>query len=60
MAAGRKVDLIPQLVVAVVLVLTAAFVDLWLQWVAVFVAVALVIVWRLVAQMAARGRPHLR
>ncbi|GAA1965211.1 phosphatidate cytidylyltransferase [Microbacterium deminutum] len=58
-AAGRKVDLIPQLVVATVLVLTATFVELWLQWVAVFVVVAVVIVWRLVAQMAAKdGRTY--
>lgn len=59
MAAGRKVDLVPQLFAAVVLVLAAAFVDLWLLWVAVFVVVALVIVWRLVAQMVARdGRTY--
>jgi phosphatidate cytidylyltransferase len=52
-ASGRRVDLVPQLVVAAVLVLSAAFIELWLLWVAVFVAVAFVIVWRLVAQMAA-------
>ena len=52
-ASGRRVDLVPQLVVAAGLVLSAAVIDLWLLWVAVFVAVALVIVWRLVAQMAA-------
>ena len=58
-ATGRRVDLVPQLVVAAVLVLTPHFVDLWLLWVAVFVAVAFVIVWRLVAQMAARdGRTY--
>ncbi|WP_137844923.1 phosphatidate cytidylyltransferase [Microbacterium sp. 2FI] len=52
-ASGRRVDLVPQLVVATGLILTAAFLDLWLHWVALFVAVAFVVVWRLVAQMAA-------
>jgi len=57
--AGRKVDLIPQLVIGAVLVLSGYFVDLWLHWVAVFAAIALVIVWRLVAQMFARdGRTY--
>ncbi|GAA1990788.1 phosphatidate cytidylyltransferase [Microbacterium pumilum] len=58
-AAGRRVDLIPQLFVAVVLVLTASFLDLWLHWVALFVAIAVVAVWRMVAQMAAKdGRTY--
>jgi len=58
-AAGRRVDLIPQLVAGTVLILTAYFLDLWLHWVVVFVAIAFVIVWRLVAQMAARdGRSY--
>ncbi len=52
--AGRKVDLVPQLVIGAVLALSGFFVGLWLHWVAVFVAVALVIVWRLVAQMFAK------
>lgn len=56
---GRKVDLIPQLVIGSVLVLSGFFVGLWLHWVAVFVAVALVIVWRLIAQMFAKdGRTY--
>ena len=52
-SSGRRVDLVPQLVVAAALVLSAAVIELWLLWVAVFVAVAFVIVWRLVGQMAA-------
>jgi phosphatidate cytidylyltransferase len=52
--AGRRVDVIPQLVLGAGLVLSGFFVDLWLHWVAVFVAVALVVVWRLVAQMFAK------
>ena len=58
-ATGRRVDLVPQLVLAAVLVVSSYFVELWLLWVAVFVVVAVVIVWRLVAQMAARdGRTY--
>ena len=52
-AAGRRVDLIPQLVAATVLILSSSVLEPWLLWVAVFVVVALVIIWRLVAQMAA-------
>ena len=56
---GRRVDLVPQLVIGSVLVLSGYFVGLWLHWVAAFVAVALVIVWRLLAQMFARdGRTY--
>lgn len=56
---GRKVDLIPQLVIGAILVLSGYFVDLWLHWVATFVAVALVIVWRLIGQMFAKdGRTY--
>ncbi len=51
-ASGRRVDLVPQLVAGAGLVVSAWFLELWLLWVAVFVVVALVIVWRLVAQMA--------
>jgi phosphatidate cytidylyltransferase len=58
-ASGRRVDLIPQLVAATLLVLSAYFIDPWLLWVGVFVVVAVVIVWRLVAQMAAKdGRTY--
>lgn len=56
---GRKVDLVPQLVVGSALALSGFFVALWLHWVVVFAAIALVIVWRLVAQMFARdGRTY--
>jgi phosphatidate cytidylyltransferase len=56
---GRRVDLIPQLVIGAILVLSGYFVDLWLHWVAAFVAVALVIVWRLIGQMFAKdGRTY--
>lgn len=49
--AGRRVDVAPQLVAASLVVLTAFFVDVWLVWVMLFIAVAVVIVWRLIAQM---------
>lgn len=51
-AAGRRVDLVAQLS-AGVLVLAAAFVGYLTQWLVLFAAVVLVIVWRLLAQMAA-------
>jgi phosphatidate cytidylyltransferase len=58
-AAGRRVDIVPQLVGTALILLSALFLDLWLHWVSLFVAVALVIVWRLIAQMAARdGRVY--
>ena len=58
-ASGRRVDIVPQLIAGTMLILTAYFLDLWLHWVVVFVAIAFILVWRLVAQMAARdGRTH--
>lgn len=57
--AGRRVDIVPQLIGTALILLSALFLDLWLHWVSLFVAVALVIVWRLIAQMAARdGRVY--
>lgn len=51
--AGRRVDLVPQLVCGALLVVSGYFLDLWLLWVITVAIVAIVIVWRLVAQMAA-------
>ncbi|CAL4859873.1 phosphatidate cytidylyltransferase [Microbacterium sp. MM2322] len=51
-AAGRRIDLPAQLS-AGVFVLAAAFVGYLTHWFVIFAAVVLVIVWRLVAQMAA-------
>ncbi|WP_338037222.1 phosphatidate cytidylyltransferase [Microbacterium caowuchunii] len=57
--AGRRVDLIPQLIAGLLLVLSAVFLDPWLHWVSLFAAVALVIVCRLIGQMTARdGRVY--
>jgi phosphatidate cytidylyltransferase len=58
-ASGRRVDLVPQLIAGTVVVLSAYFVDAWLHWVLLFVALAFLVVWRLVAQMASHdGRPY--
>lgn len=58
-ASGRRVDVVPQLVAAGLLVLSAYFAEAWLSWVMLFVSVAFVIVWRLVAQMVVQdGRTY--
>lgn len=58
-AGGRKIDYAPQLIGAALLVTTAAFAQLWLFWVSLFVAVAFVAVWRMLAQMiVADGRTY--
>lgn len=58
-AVGRRVDLVPQLVSATLMTLSGWFLGLWLHWIVVFAAVAFVIVWRLIAQMAAAdGRTY--
>jgi phosphatidate cytidylyltransferase len=57
--AGRRVDLVPQLVVGALLMVSGYFATSWLHWIATIAAVAIVIVWRLVAQMFARdGRTY--
>ncbi|MDQ1128786.1 phosphatidate cytidylyltransferase [Microbacterium sp. SORGH_AS_0888] len=57
--AGRRVDVVPQLIAALAVLLPAFFLDLWLHWVALFVAIAFVVVWRLISQMVARdGRRY--
>ncbi len=57
--AGRRVDLVPQVLAALALVLSGFFLDYWTHWAVAFAAVAFVIVWRLVAQMAsADGRRY--
>ncbi|MGO1235134.1 MAG: phosphatidate cytidylyltransferase [Microbacterium gubbeenense] len=51
-ARGRRIDLVPQLV-AVVIIISAAF---WfhsaVHWTALFLALAFIVVWRVVAQMS--------
>lgn len=56
----RRVDVVPQLVGSAAMVLGGYFGDLALAWALLFLTVAVIIVWRLVAQMAARdGRSYL-
>jgi phosphatidate cytidylyltransferase len=52
-ASGRRFDVWPQIVAGAALVLAGYFLGSWLHWVVTFVAVAFVLVWRLIAQMAA-------
>ncbi|MBD7956596.1 phosphatidate cytidylyltransferase [Microbacterium sp. Sa4CUA7] len=51
--AGRRVDVVPQLIAALGLVLAGYFFDYFTHWTVAFAAVAIVVVWRLIAQMAA-------
>ncbi|WP_125132112.1 phosphatidate cytidylyltransferase [Microbacterium sp. 10M-3C3] len=58
-AAGRRIDLAPQLGAGALLLVSGYFSPLWLHWVALLVAVAVVVVWRLLGQMFARdGRTY--
>lgn len=58
--AGRRVDIVPQLVVGMAVLLSGFLIGLWLHWIVAISAVAVVIVWRLMAQMIARdGRTYL-
>jgi phosphatidate cytidylyltransferase len=57
--AGRKVDLIPQVAIAVIVPATAYLLGPWQMWVALFCGVVVAIVWRLVGQMIERdGRTY--
>lgn len=51
---GRRVDVVPQLAAVVLILLPAYFLDAWVHWTAIFLAVAAIVVWRLCAQMIAR------
>lgn len=58
-ASGRRIDLVPQLVAGVLLVVSGYFASLWLHWVSTLAAVVLVVVWRLLGQMIRRdGRTY--
>ncbi|MFJ2369679.1 phosphatidate cytidylyltransferase [Microbacterium sp. NPDC087665] len=58
-ASGRRIDVVPQLIAATLLVLSAYFAEMWLCWVVLFLSVAFVVVWRLIAQMATKdGRTY--
>ncbi|MDQ1084020.1 MULTISPECIES: phosphatidate cytidylyltransferase [Microbacterium] len=49
--AGRRVDVVPQLVMGSLLLLTGFFLEPWVHWITAVIAVAVVIVWRLTAQL---------
>ncbi|MEL5990307.1 phosphatidate cytidylyltransferase [Microbacterium phosphatis] len=53
-AGGRRIDLVPQLAAVVLLLGSAYWGDLWLHWSMIFASLALVVVWRLLAQMVAQ------
>jgi phosphatidate cytidylyltransferase len=58
-AAGRRVDIWPQMAMAVVIMIAGYLEGHWTHWVATFAAVAFLVVWRMIAQMAARdGRRY--
>lgn len=58
-AAGRRIDVVPQLVAGAIIMLSGFFLGHWTHWVITFACVAAVIVWRMLAQMAARdGRRY--
>ncbi len=52
-AGGRRIDVIPQLAVGLMIVGSAYFADVWSVWVLLFLGIAVIIVWRLIAQMSA-------
>lgn len=57
--AGRRIDIVPQIVAGVALVLAGYFAPPWLSWVTLLSAVAFVVVWRLLAQMLEKdGRTY--
>jgi len=58
-AAGRRVDVWPQVAMGAVIMIAAYLEGHWTHWVVTFAAVAFLLVWRMVAQMAARdGRRY--
>ncbi|MFT3799295.1 phosphatidate cytidylyltransferase [Microbacterium sp.] len=58
-AAGRRVDIVPQLTAGLIIMLVGYFLGHWVHWVLTIACVAAVIIWRMVAQMAARdGRRY--
>lgn len=57
--AGRRVDVIPQLVAGAAIMLSGYFLGYGTHWVTTFVCVAVLVVWRMLAQMVARdGRRY--
>ncbi|MGI6877608.1 phosphatidate cytidylyltransferase [Microbacterium sp. gxy059] len=58
-ARGRRIDLVPQIAGAVLIIAAAFWFSSVVHWMSLFIALALVIVWRVLAQMTARdGRVY--
>ncbi len=58
-AGGRRVDVVPQLLAGLVILLAGYFVGHLTHWIITFAAIAFVVVWRLLAQMTRRdGRRY--
>jgi phosphatidate cytidylyltransferase len=58
-AAGHRIDIVPQLIAGAGVIAAGFLFADWVHWVVVFVAVAFIIVWRAIGQMAARdGRTY--
>ncbi|WP_314451149.1 phosphatidate cytidylyltransferase [uncultured Microbacterium sp.] len=58
--AGRRVDVVPQLVMGSLLLLSGFFLGPWVHWIATLTAVVVVVVWRVIAQMiASDGRARI-
>lgn len=56
---GRRLDVVPQLIVAAAIIGSAYWVEAWLLWVILCAGVVFTSVWRMLAQMAARdGRTY--
>ena len=58
--AGRRVDVVPQLLTGSLVLLSGFFLQPWVHWIAALSAVVVVVVWRVIAQMAASdGRARI-
>ncbi|HCS61598.1 MAG TPA: phosphatidate cytidylyltransferase [Microbacterium sp.] len=57
--AGRRIDIVPQVIVGVALVLAGSFAPVWLGWVTLLSSVVFVVVWRVLTQMLVKdGRTY--
>ena len=60
-AAGRRVDIVPQLIACAILVPIGYFAASWLSWIMLIAVVVFIAVWRMIAQMVAKdGRVYGR
>lgn len=58
-AGGRRIDVVPQLIAALGVMLSGISGQMWLGWVVLIAAVAFIAVWRLIAQMVVQdGRTY--